>query len=164
MGSHQRIVPPGEGTPQAFMPGELFTWKTTGSTSGDAIDFGELALEPKVRVPEHIHHAHDEAYYVLDGHYRFKVGDEIAEATAGTFVFIPRGTPHAWSNIGSGAGRVAVIFTPGGMAGYFRELEPLIPDLMVGVADMSKVDPAVLAQAETIMQRYRYELVGPPLT
>ena len=50
------------------------------------------------------------------------------------------------------------------MAGYFRELEPLLPDLMVGIADMSKVDPTVLAQAETIMQRYQYELVGPPLT
>ena len=49
------------------------------------------------------------------------------------------------------------------MSGYFRELEPLIPDLMVGIADMSKVDPAVLAQAETIRSRYQYEIVGPPL-
>jgi quercetin dioxygenase-like cupin family protein len=164
VGAHQRIVAPGDGTSQAFMPGELFIWKTTGPSNGGAIDFGELALEPEVRVPEHIHHAHDEAYYILDGRYRFKVGDEVAEAIAGAFVFIPRGTPHAWSNIGGAAGRVAVIFTPGSMAGYFHELEPLIPDLMVGIPDMSKVDPAVLAQAQMIMNRYQYELVGPPLT
>ena len=50
------------------------------------------------------------------------------------------------------------------MSGYFRELEPLIPDLMVGIAEMSKVDPVVLAQAGNIMSRYQYEIVGPPLT
>jgi len=45
--------------------------------------------------------------------YRFKVRDEMAEASSGTFVFIPQGIPHAWANTGTGPGRVAVIFTPG---------------------------------------------------
>ena len=162
MGSSSRIVKPGQGSVQPFMPGESFTWKTSASANGP-LDFGELSLAPDVRVPEHIHHGHDEAYYILEGTYHFKVGDELAEAPAGTFVFIPRGTPHAWANIGGHAGRVAVIFTPGGMAGYFEELEPLLPELMVGVPDMSKVDPEVLAKAQDIMDRYQYELVGPPL-
>lgn len=157
-----RIVSPGEGSRQPFMPGEVFTWKTPAA-DGAAMDFGELSLGPDVRVPEHIHHGHDEAYYILEGAYRFKVGDELAEARTGTFVFIPRGTPHAWANIGAQPGRVAVMFAPGGMVGYFRELEPLLPDLMIGIPDMSKVDPDVLAKAQDIMQRYQYELVGPPL-
>jgi quercetin dioxygenase-like cupin family protein len=163
MGSSSRIVKPGQGSLQPFMPGETFTWKTSASANGAALDFGELSLAPDVRVPEHIHHGHDEAYYILDGTYRFKVGDELGEAPAGTFVFIPRGTPHAWANIGGQPGRVAVIFTPGGMVGYFEELEPLLPELMVGIPDMSKVDPEVLAKAQDIMKRYQYELVGPPL-
>ena len=82
-------------------------------------------------VPEHIHHANDELYYILEGRYRFKVGGVTDEASAGSFVFIPRGTPHAWSNIGATPGRVAVAFTPGGKSEYFRELEPLMPELMV---------------------------------
>jgi quercetin dioxygenase-like cupin family protein len=162
--ANDRIVPPGEGVAQPFMPGEVFTWKTTGAATGGAMDFGELALEPGVRVPEHVHRGNDEAYYILDGTYRFKVGDDVADASAGTFIFIPRGTPHAWANIGANPGRVAVIFTPAGMAGYFEELQPLLPELMVGINDMTKVDPAVLAKAEAIFQRYGYELVGPPLT
>lgn len=159
MESQDRIVPPGKGRAQRFMPGELFTWKTTGGT----MDFGELSLAPSVGPPEHIHHGHDEAYYILEGTYRFKVGGELAEASEGTFVFIPRGTPHAWANVGEKTGRVTVIFTPGGMASYFEELEPLLPELMAGLGDLTKVDPAVLAKAEAIMQRYEYELVGPPL-
>lgn len=164
MAAHDRIVPPGGGVSQPFMPGEVFTWKTTGPDNGGAIDCAELSLEPGCRVPEHIHHGHDESFYVLDGSYRFKVGDEVADATAGSFVFIPRGTRHTWTNTGSKVGRMLVMFTPGGMAGYFRELEPLIGELMIGIADISDVDPKVLAAAEVIMQRYQYELVGPPLT
>ncbi len=163
MGADRRIVPPGEGARQPFQPGEEFAWKITGAASGGAMDFGELSLEHDVGVPEHIHHQHDEAYYILDGTYRFKVGDELAEATAGAFVFIPRGTPHAWANVGGRAGRVAVIFTPGGMNGFFEELAPLLPELLAGLPDLTTVNPHTLDQATAIMQRYHYELVGPPL-
>lgn len=163
MESHHRIVQPGDGKSHRFTPGELFTWKTLGEVNGGAMDFGELSVEPTVRVPQHIHHGHDEAFYVLRGTFRFKVDDELAEAPVGTFVFIPRGTAHAWTNIGSEAGRVAIIFTPGGMSGFFEELEPLVADLIGAADDLSKLDPVVLAKAETIFRRYAYELVGPPL-
>ncbi|MDQ6641789.1 MAG: cupin domain-containing protein [Actinomycetota bacterium] len=120
-------------------------------------------MTPDVGAPEHIHHANDEAYYILDGTYRFKIADTISEAAAGAFVFIPRGTPHAWTNIGDQPGRVTMMFTPGGMDGYFRELEPLLPELMAAMPDLSRVDPDLPPKAEDIMRRYGYELVGPPL-
>ena len=124
MGLQGRIVGSGQGRTQSFMPGETFTWKATGGP----IDFAELALGPQVGPPEHIHHAHDEAYYVLDGTYRFKVGGEVADVATGAFIPIPRGLPHAWINIGGAPGRVVVMFTPSGMSGYFEELAPLLPD------------------------------------
>ena len=163
MGSHHRILQPGDGKLHRFTAGELFTWKTLGEDNGGAMDFGELSVEPAVAVPEHIHHGHDEAFYIIDGTFRFKVDEEVADASAGTFVFIPRGTAHAWSNTGSEAGRVEIIFTPGGMSGFFEDLEPFIDELMGAMGDMSKVDPAVLAEVETVFRRYGYELVGPPL-
>ena len=135
-----------------------------GAANGGAMDFGELSAEPAVGVPQHIHHGHDEAFYILNGTFRFKVGGDMAEATAGTFVFLPLGTAHAWTNIGREAGKVVLIFMPGGMSGFFEELEPFIHDLMVAMDDMPKVDPTVLARVETISRRYQYEMVGPPLT
>ena len=164
METHPRVVRPGEGAPQPFQPGEDFTWKITGPMSGGVMDFGELSVAPDVAVPEHIHRKHDESYYVLDGTFRFKLGDELADAPAGTFVFIPRGTPHSWSNGGGQVGRLVIIFTPGGMAGYFEELAPYLPELMAGLPDLRTVDPATLQRATAIMQQYHYELVGPPLS
>lgn len=157
------IVPAGGGRQRSFMPGELFTWKTTSVENGAGFDFGELSLQPGVRVPEHIHNANDEAYYILNGTYRFKVGDEIADVSTGSFVLIPKGTAHAWVHTGSEPGLVLLTFCPGGMAGYFDELAPLVPDMMIGMADSSKMDPDVLGTFEAVANRYGYEITGPPL-
>jgi quercetin dioxygenase-like cupin family protein len=47
--------------------------------------------------PLHTHANEDESLCVLDGEVRFKLGDETQAAPAGSFVFILRGAPHAWS-------------------------------------------------------------------
>lgn len=163
MVSVQNIVPAGAGDSLEFMPGEVFIWKTTGEQNGGAIDFGELTIAAGSAVVEHIHHGNDETYYILEGNFRFKVGSEQAEAGPGTTVHIPRGVSHAWKNLGDQSGRVTITFAPGGMTGYFRELGPLLPELMANVGDMSKVPPDTMRRAAEIMQRYQYEMTGPPL-
>ena len=48
--------------------------------------------------PFHVHHADDEAWHVLEGNLRFRVGSETVDAPAGTTVFVEKGTPHAYGN------------------------------------------------------------------
>ena len=48
--------------------------------------------------PLHVHHADDEAWYVLEGTLRFRLGDDEIEAGPGSAVFAPRGMPHAYGN------------------------------------------------------------------
>lgn len=163
MDARPRLIGPGQGAHQPFMPGEAMTWKVTEADTAGSLDVAELALEADVGTPEHVHHRNDEAYYVLDGTYRFKLGPDVTDVGAGSFVYIPRGTPHAWLNIGDRPGRVVMLFTPGGMAGYFEELQPFLPELLAAAGDMSAIDPDTLRKAGEVMQRYHFELVGPPL-
>ena len=51
--------------------------------------------------PLHVHHADDEAWYVLEGTLRFRLGDDEIEAGPGSAVFAPRGMPHAYGNAGT---------------------------------------------------------------
>ena len=44
----------------------------------------------------HLHREHDEGFLVLEGRYRFVRGDEATEVGEGGFVFVPRGTRHAF--------------------------------------------------------------------
>jgi glyoxylate utilization-related uncharacterized protein len=53
---------------------------------------------PRYIAPLHIHHADDEAWYVLEGALRFRLGDEEVEAHAGGAVLAPRGTAHTYWN------------------------------------------------------------------
>ena len=62
--------------------------------------------------PLHIHHADDEAWYVLEGSLRFLLGDEIVEANAGTTVFAAKGTPHAYGNPSPEPARYLLVLTP----------------------------------------------------
>ena len=63
--------------------------------------------------PLHVHHGDDEAWYVLEGQLRFRVGEDTFEAGRGAAVIAPRGTPHAYGNARRGQpARYLLIATP----------------------------------------------------
>ncbi len=64
-------------------------------------DPGGLPGPPRLIAPPHLHRSDDEAWYVLEGTLRVRVGDEEVEACAGSAVFVPRGTPHTYWNPGA---------------------------------------------------------------
>jgi mannose-6-phosphate isomerase-like protein (cupin superfamily) len=62
--------------------------------------------------PLHVHHADDEAWYVLEGTLGFRLGDEEIEARAGSAVLARRGTPHTFWNAGTVPARYLLVMTP----------------------------------------------------
>jgi mannose-6-phosphate isomerase-like protein (cupin superfamily) len=63
--------------------------------------------------PLHVHHADDEAWYVLEGTLKFRLAEEIFEAGAGSAVVAPKGTPHAYGNARPGErARYLLVMTP----------------------------------------------------
>jgi mannose-6-phosphate isomerase-like protein (cupin superfamily) len=53
---------------------------------------------PMYIAPLHLHRSDDEAWYVLEGALRFRLGDDEVEAEAGDAVMAPRGTVHTFWN------------------------------------------------------------------
>lgn len=62
--------------------------------------------------PLHVHHADDEAWYVLEGTLGFRVGDEEVEARSGAAVLAARGVPHTFWNAGDCVARYLLVMTP----------------------------------------------------
>jgi mannose-6-phosphate isomerase-like protein (cupin superfamily) len=63
--------------------------------------------------PLHVHHADDEAWYVLEGMLRFRIGDEVREVGPRGAVLAPKGTPHAYGNARHGLpARYLLVMTP----------------------------------------------------
>jgi mannose-6-phosphate isomerase-like protein (cupin superfamily) len=67
---------------------------------------------PRLIAPRHLHHHDDEAWYVLEGSLRVKVGADEVEAHAGSAVFVPRGTVHTFWNPDDKPVRYLLIMTP----------------------------------------------------
>jgi quercetin dioxygenase-like cupin family protein len=101
-------------------------FKATGSTTGNAFEFFEMRVQPGGGPPDHVHRYHDEAYYLCAGSLRIRLGDRMLTATAGTFVFVPQGTAHAFVNTGTEAATMLVLVRPAGLQGFFERLGPLL--------------------------------------
>jgi mannose-6-phosphate isomerase-like protein (cupin superfamily) len=87
--------------------------------------------------PLHVHHADDEAWYVLEGELGFQLGEEEVTAAAGSAVLAPRGTPHTYRNTGDMEARYLLVMTP--------RLAHLIESIHAPGADI----PALFAEHES---------------
>lgn len=83
-----------------------------GEHSNGALAALEAINGPGEGPPLHVHTREDETVYVLEGQFRWKLGDELSVTGPGSFVFIPRGVSHTWQVIGEGDGRMLVTFFP----------------------------------------------------
>jgi mannose-6-phosphate isomerase-like protein (cupin superfamily) len=100
--------------PAAFFPS--LAGRELGGTESDFVivewtDPGDSEWE--WIAPLHVHHADDEAWYVLEGTLRFRIGDEVLEAGPHSAVVASKGTPHAYGNARRGEpARYLLVMTP----------------------------------------------------
>jgi quercetin dioxygenase-like cupin family protein len=100
--------------------------KVTAERFGGALTVMEWGLPPGAMIPPHTHSREDECSFVLEGELTCDIGGEIGVAVAGSYVFKPRGIPHAFYNAGTEPVRVLEILTPGGLERYFDEYEEIV--------------------------------------
>ena len=111
---------PGEGEALWFN-NDLLTFKATGAQTGGAyLLIEELARRGKV-TPLHAHPAEEETFYILEGEALMQLDGEQRKVTAGCFVSVPPGVPHAYL-VTSETARTLLMITPGSgaMEDFFR--------------------------------------------
>lgn len=109
-----------------------------GEPTGRAFSLVEFAGDEGPWTVPHVHHGMEESFFVLDGAFRFRIGEEQVDAAAGTYVLVPRGTPHALA-AGQDGGRLLTLMVPGGLEEMFFALSELPPGALT--------DPAARAAA-----------------
>ncbi|HEX6351139.1 MAG TPA: cupin domain-containing protein [Candidatus Dormibacteraeota bacterium] len=58
----------------------------------------------------HVHDEDDEAWHVLEGTLRFRLGEKDVDAGAGSTVFVPAGVPHTYEALPGS--RYLIVLTP----------------------------------------------------
>lgn len=110
----------------SIMMAAALAGQTMGSPDGAFViaewqDAGGPPGPPRLIAPLHLHRYDDEAWYVLEGTLRVRLGGNEVEAHAGSGVFVPRGTPHTYWNPGLNRTRYLLIMTPN----IFRMIEEI---------------------------------------
>ncbi|MFJ9855779.1 cupin domain-containing protein [Streptomyces sp. NPDC101150] len=122
------VVGPGEGETIVLGTTRMRVLED-GSHTGHRLAIAESVLAPRTQgPPQHRHAQHDEGFYVLSGTVRFTVGDEDYDATAGTLVMFPPGTPHTFANLTDQPTVMLSTFTPDLYVQYFRDLQEVFAD------------------------------------
>ena len=107
--------------PAFWGPGDVYTFLATGAETDGAYFVMEGLVPPDAGPPPHIHHSQDETFYVVEGQLEIKLGDQVHEATAGDFVHISKGTPHAFLNRTRTSVKMVLTFVPAGdIEEFFR--------------------------------------------
>ena len=106
-----------------------FTILAGSDQTDGAFALGEFSGSEGPWTVPHLHADSLEAFYVLDGHFTFTLGQEDFEADPGSFILIPRGTRHLM-RAAAGGGRFLTLWTPGGLEQMFVELSRLSPDAL----------------------------------
>jgi len=102
--------------------------KLTGAQTGGDYAVIINTTPPDGGPPLHVHEHEDESFYVLAGTYEFSFGDQTVTLSEGGMVFLPRGVPHTFRNVGDTPGRLLNTVTPGGLEDFFREIHALPKD------------------------------------
>jgi len=148
---------------------------TTGPGEGEAYWFyGDLAVvrspegalpiviehhvHPGGSAPLHVHHALDDSFFLLSGRLALRCGDETFAASAGDYVSMPKGVPHALRVIGE---EEAVLIQTHAEPSFLNFIRA------VGVpADQERPDPSSMdyEAMNVVAAETGQPVLGPPMT
>lgn len=114
------VLRAGEGK-LCWVVGDLYTFLATGVDTGGAYALIHAVVPPQSGPPPHIHRREDETFHVLEGELTFQVDGRTIEATAGTFVTLPRGSLHTFKNTGMTTAKMLITVNPSGLELFLAE-------------------------------------------
>jgi quercetin dioxygenase-like cupin family protein len=148
--------------PATWALGSVFERLASDEETGGSFGLSLVTQPAGTATPVHIHTEEDEAFYLLDGTMTYSADGQIHRLSRGSFIFLPRGLPHAFRVTSSDPVRFLALVVPGPLMNLYDEvgrpagqhqLPP--PDQELLMADVHRWLEAA--------PRYGLRIVGPPL-
>lgn len=126
-----------------------------GEASGGKCCVFECPIPPGDGPPLHKHEREDELFYVVEGKFKFSVDGKEFTGEKGTFAYAPRGSVHAFRNVGSTVATLHVTCTPAGLEMPFRAVRDPEPG--------SGKDKPTPEEVMAVFGKFGITFVGPQL-
>lgn len=112
--------------------------------------------------PLHLHRTEDEIFHILEGEFRFKVGQEERRLGAGETFLAPKGVPHTYRVESLEGGRWLTVTSKGDFERFIRAMSKVAERVELPER-MGAPGPAAIEALTATANKYGIELVGPPL-
>lgn len=152
---------PGDG-PATWAMGSLFERLASAAETAGAFGLSLVTQPPGVATPLHVHAHEAEAFYLLDGTMTYQAGETLYRLSAGHFIYLPRGVPHAFRITGTTPVRFLGLAVPGGLMDLYDDVGiPALERRLPG-SDGQPVEEEIRRWGE-VSPRYGLSVVGPPI-
>jgi quercetin dioxygenase-like cupin family protein len=138
--------------------GALAEIKATAADTGGRMTIVEVTEHPGAEAPLHVHHRDDEGFWILEGDVTFEVGDQTIEASAGDYVFGPRGIPHRFT-VGDRVCRMLFILVPGGIEDVIRATSEPAPSRTLPPPSDEEPTAEEIEGLKAVVKEHGYELL-----
>jgi quercetin dioxygenase-like cupin family protein len=156
------IVRTADEGPATWAMGSLFERLVAGAETDGALGVSLVTQPPGIATPLHVHSHESEAFYLLDGEMSYQAGDTLHRLTAGSFIYLPKGVPHAFRITGKAPARVLAIAVPGNLLALYDEVGIPAAEHRLPGQDGTPFDVEVRRWNE-VGPRYGLSVVGPPI-
>jgi mannose-6-phosphate isomerase-like protein (cupin superfamily) len=130
--SRSYVILPGEGEELHALGLTAIEKIRSADTGGTCYAF-EVIAPSGFGIPPHVHRHEDEVLYVIEGEYEIMLGNQRFSVGPGSVLNFTRGTAHSFQSVGTTAGRVLHVVTPGSSFEQFLhelvQLPPGPPDI-----------------------------------
>ena len=147
--------------PATWALGSLFERVLTGDQSGGAFDISLVTQPPGTATPLHRHTREAEVFYLLAGSISYRAGEETFHLTAGDFIYLPLGLPHALRVTGAEPTRFLALTAPAGLLDLYDEVGTRAAERGLPGADGPPLEPQI-ATWNNLAGRYGLQVLGPP--
>lgn len=123
-----QLILPTHGSGKTYSAvGDRYTMLATGEQTGGAYALADATVPPGGGPPPHYHTREEESFFVLEGEIVFTVDGKPLIGKPGTFVQIPRNTPHAFKNQSANPARMLILVTPAGFENFMAAFAAELP-------------------------------------
>ena len=153
--ARSQLIKTGEQAEARIINGGSFRPLIGGKDTQGTYAVHELTETTNYLTSLHRHNTFDESFYILEGYLTVYLDGKTHRLGPGTYVFIPRGTPHAQGNLDSQAVRFLLTMAPSvGFEGFLYDREALVKRVKPDSAEFGR-------RLLEIVRKYDLELLGP---
>jgi quercetin dioxygenase-like cupin family protein len=148
--------------PATWALGGLFERLASAGETAGAFGMSLVTQPAGAATPLHIHSREAEAFYVLDGNLAYRADEATYQLSAGSFIYLPEGVPHAFRVTGAQPARFLALAVRSDLMTLYDQVGRPAPAHRLP-------EPGEFSLGEDIQRwleaapRYGLSVIGPPI-